>query len=141
MSQTQGRTLRRPQLKDGSPEMEVALITLLNFSPVQVGADKDLPTAAHYNPKSLTLSVNPDVSDSQAFAAIAAEIAHARAHDRGRDPGYSRENYELTAQSVSFVLCRRFGIERELPGLSGLVDRYQGKEGAGARRMSHTSPK
>ncbi|MDE6456046.1 MAG: hypothetical protein K2L38_09125, partial [Dysosmobacter sp.] len=52
--------------------------------------------------------------------------AQARFHDRGRNPGYSRESCELSAQSVSYILCRRFGIQRELPDLTGLAERYQG---------------
>lgn len=128
LTQTEGRKFCRPQLEDGSPEMEKALTALLNFSPVQVVTGQDLPTGACYDPRSMTLAIDPEISDSQAFAAIAAEIAHARAHDRGRDSGYSRDKYELTAQSVSFVLCRRFGVPREAPDLSGLDALYQNKE-------------
>lgn len=89
---------------------------------------QDLPTGACYDPRNMTLAIDPDISDSQAFTAIAAEIAHARTHDRGRYSGYSREKYELTAQSVSFVLYRRFGVAREAPDLSGLDALYQNKE-------------
>ncbi len=128
LTQTEGRKFQRLQLTDGSPEMERALTALLNFSPVQVVTGKDLPTGARYAPQAMTLAVAPDLPDSRAFAAVAAEIAHARYHDRGWNSGYSRERYELSAQSVSFILCRRFGIEREAP----LAERNEGKD-AGAR--------
>ena len=49
-----------------------------------------------------------------------------RFHDRGRAFDYSREGCELSAQSVSCILCRRFGIERELPDLSKMAERFQG---------------
>lgn len=126
IAQTQGRELWTPQLKDDTREMEAALSALLNFAPVQVAVDEKLSVSALYDPRKMTLAINPNCSDSQAFAAIAAGIAQARFHDRGRNPGYSRESCELSAQSVSYILCRRFGIQRELPDLTGLAERYQG---------------
>ena len=47
---------------------------------------------------------------------------------RGRNPAYSREGCELSAQSVSYILCRRFGVQRELPDLTGMAKRCQGWE-------------
>lgn len=108
--------------------MEAALTNLLNFSPVQVVADEELSAGAYYDPQSMTLAVNPGYSDSQAFAAIAAEIAQARFHDRGFNPEYNRESCELSARSVAYILCRRFGIQCELPDLTGLEKHYQGWE-------------
>ncbi len=127
VAQTQGRELQKPRLLDDSREMEAALASLLKFSPVEVAADKDLDTAARYNPEAMKLSVNPGYSDSQVFAAVAAQIAHARFHDRGFNRAYSQENYELSAQSVSYILCRRFGIEREQPDASRLTEMFQGR--------------
>ena len=63
---------------------------------------------------------------SRPSAATAAETAQARFHDRGRNPAYSREGCELSAQSVSYILCRRFGVQRELPDLTGMAKRCQG---------------
>lgn len=126
IAQTQGRELRTPQLRDNTEAMDAALTALLNFSPVQVVADENLSAGAYYDPRKMTLAVNPGYSDSHAFAAIAAEIAQARFHDRGRNPAYSREGCELSAQSVSYILCRRFGIQRELPDLTGMANRCQG---------------
>jgi len=91
-----------------------------------VAADKELDTAARYDPQAMKLSVNPSHSDSQVFAAVAAQIAHARFHDRGFNRYYSQESYELNAQSVSYILCRRYGIEREQPDASRLPELYQG---------------
>ena len=125
VSQTQGRELRSIALEDDTKEMEIALTALLNFSPVHVVADAELSADAFYDPKNMELVINPDASDTQAFIAIAAEIAHAHFHDRGRAFDYSREGCELSAQSVSCILCRRFGIQRELPDLSGLAERFQ----------------
>lgn len=127
VAQTQGRELRKPQLLDDSREMEAALASLLKFSPVEVAVDKDLDAAARYDPEAMKLSVNPGYSDSQVFAAVAAQIAHARFHDRGFNRFYNQENYELGAQSVSYILCRHFGIEREQPDASRLTEMFQGR--------------
>lgn len=126
IAQTQGRELRTPQLRDDTEAMDAALTALLNFAPVQVLADENLSAGAYYDPRKMTLAINPSYSDSQAFAAIATEIAQARFHDRGHNPAYSREGCELSAQSVSYILCRRFGIQRELPDLTGMTKRCQG---------------
>ena len=127
VSQTQGREVKPPLLlQDDTREMETALTVLLRFSPVPVVADRELTAAALYDPKSKQLTINPSYSDSEAFAAIATQIAHARFHDKGFNQNYRRESYDLSAQSVSCVLCRRFGIKREAPDLSGLPDLYQG---------------
>ncbi len=128
IAQTQGRELRTPQLRDDTEAMEAALTALLNFAPVQVVAGENLESGAYYDPRQMTLAIDTELSDSQAFAAAAAEIAQARFHDRGRNPAYSRESCELSAQSVSYILCRRFGIQRELPDLTKMAERCQGWE-------------
>ena len=126
IAQTEGRELRTPQLRDGSEAMEAALTALLNFAPVQVVAGENLESGAYYDPWQMALAIDTKLSDSQAFAAAAAEIAQARFHDRGRNPVYSRESCELSAQSISYILCRRFGIQRELPDLTKMAERCQG---------------
>ena len=125
ITQTQGREVYTPQLQDDSPEMETALSALLNYSRVPVVADQDLDAVARYDPQSMTLAVNPDYSDSQVFAAVSAEIAQSRFHDRGYNRAYSYESYTLTAESVSCILCRRFGVERELPDVSQIPEMFK----------------
>lgn len=125
ISQTVGRDMRTPRLADNSKEMETALRTLMNYSPVPVVADEGSEVPAFYDQHNLELVINPSYPDSEAFAAIAAEIAHARFHDRGKNGDYHRGESDLDAQSVSFILCRRFGIDRDLPDLSGLSELNQ----------------
>lgn len=133
--QTQGRELKSHQLQDDTPEMAAALAALLDRSPVPVTADAELPAAARYDQQRMELTVNPEVPDSEAFAAIAAEVAHARFHDRGFNTYYDRESQDLAAQSVSCILCRRFGVQREPPDLSGLADAYR-EQSIQSRRQS-----
>lgn len=125
ISQTAGRDLRTIQIKDDSPEMAVAMQTLLNYSPVPVVADLEMETPAFYDAQSLELAIRSGYPDHEAFAAIAAEVAHARFHNRGRNGDYHRPESELDAQSISYILCRHLGISRDLPDLSRLPDLYQ----------------
>lgn len=134
VTQTQGRELKRPQLQDDSKEMEAALKAVLNYAVVPVVADEELPVAAFYDQGHMELAINPNFPDGEAFSAIAAEIAHARLHGKGYNSGYNREDCELDAQSVSYILCRRFGISREIPDLSRLPELYDGWEAQDRRR-------
>ena len=68
------------------------------------------------------------------FAAIAAEIAQCRFHAKGVNRTYNREESELDAESVSCILCKRFGIQRDLPNLENLTTLYEGWEPQEARQ-------
>ena len=59
VSQTQGRDLKRPVLKEGSKGMETALTTVLNYAVAPVVIDKELPVPAYYDPGSIELAINP----------------------------------------------------------------------------------
>lgn len=126
ISQTTGREPKQVVLRDDTKEMEAALTMLLNYSVVPVKADAGLDVPARYDEARMVLSVNPNVPDSEAFAGIAAEVAHTRFHARGANGNYDRAESELDAQSVSYLLCKRFGVRREMPELSGLAAIYNG---------------
>lgn len=76
--------------------------------------------------RKLLLAINPNTPNHEAFVAIATEIALVRFHNKGRSVGYNREDCELEAQSVSCILCRRFGIDRAKPDMSKLSELYAG---------------
>ena len=124
--QTQGREPKQARLTEGSKDMESALTTLLNYSAAPVEVDQGLEIPAYYDSQQMKLYISPEYSDMDAFAAIATEVAHSRFHDKGRNQYYSREECHLDAESVSYILCRRFGIERDMPELSGLRELYNG---------------
>lgn len=134
ISQTTGRDVKRPELKDGTPGMETALATLLNYSVVPVVVDNDLAVPAYYDSKNLELAIQPNFPDSEAFTAIATEIALARFHAKGTNTAYNREECMLDAESVSYILCRRFGIDRDTPDLSNLGELYEGWEAQDVRQ-------
>ena len=98
--QTQGRELSRISLKNDSKEMETALTTVLNYAVVPVVIDKELPSPAFYDETNLELAINPDY----------------------------RGECDLDAQSISYILCRRYGIERPMPDMTNLAGLYEGWE-------------
>lgn len=126
VSQTKGQDIRQTVFEDDSKEMSTALETLLNFSKVKPVTDKQLDAPAYYDEEKKELAINPDFSDSEAFASIAAEVALTRFHDKGFNRDYSWAKYELDAQSVSYILCRRFGIEAKTPNMDRLTERFEG---------------
>lgn len=125
ITQTKGRELTRPSIQEGSREMSTALRKILDFTQVPVRQDEELPVPAFYDQNDMTLFINPNTPEHEAFAAIATEIALVRFHNKGRSAGYSREDCELDAQSVSYILCRRFGIDQEKPDMSRLSGLYE----------------
>ena len=128
IKQTQGRDISRITLQNDSKEMEAALTTVLNYAVVPVVIDKELPAPAFYDSANLELAINPDYPDNEAFAAITAEVAHSRFHAKGANASYDRGECELDAQSISYILCRRYGIERPMPDMSNLAALYEGWE-------------
>jgi len=126
ISQTQGQDVSPSPFLTDDKKMANALRVILNYTQVPVVPDRDLPMPAYYDQEKLQLAINPDAPEAEAFAAIATEIALVRFHNKGRSAGYSRADCELDAQSVSYILCRRFGIEREKPDMSRLPELYEG---------------
>ena len=126
VSQTQGKDLKHRTLREDGAEMSSALKTLLNYSKAEPTVDHDLDTPAFFDEEKRELAVNPDYSDPEAFAAIAAEVALTRYHDKGYNPDYSWARYELDAQSVSYILCRRYGVEVKQPNMERLAERFEG---------------
>lgn len=126
ISQTQGRDIKQPYLENDSREMESALTTLLNYSVVPVSVDSEMDGPAFYDENQMELYINPGYSDQEAFSAIAAEVAHSRFHAKGTNAYYDRGESELDAQSVSYILCRRFGVKRDMPDVSSLETLYSG---------------
>lgn len=126
ISQTVGRDLRKVELKDGLDEMGKALVAVMNYSLVPLVSDAELPAPAFYDHNKLELAINPNYPEGETFAALAAEVAQSRFHNRGKNIYYDRKESELDAESVSYLLCRRFGIDRDLPDLSGVTELYNG---------------
>ncbi len=137
LRQTSGRDMKHTMLQPDSKEMAAALSALINYSVVPIVTESALPLPALYDPDQMKLAINPNYADQEAFAGIAVEIAHARFHGKGYNANYSRGDYELDAQSVGYMLCRRFGIPAEAPDTSNLTALYEGYEPQDRRQALH----
>lgn len=126
ITQTFGREIAPVKVAEGSKEMESALTTVMNYSLVPIEIDHDLPEPAYYDHNKLVIAANPNFGEAETFAALATEVALSRIHNKGKNIHYTRKENELDAQSVSYLLCKRFGIECEMPDLSNLTDIYNG---------------
>ena len=138
ISQTYGRDVKTAVLENNSPEMEKALDTVLNYAVVPVVIDTSIDCPAYYDGAKLELAVDPNYPDDEAFAAIAAEVAHSRMHAKGVNSYYSRDECSLDAQSVSYLLCRKFGVPQDSPDLSRLGELYRGWTSQEARQALST---
>lgn len=116
-------------LKEDSPQMDAALRQLLDLSPVKVTTNTtESIKDAYYDPASQEISVSSHLTDLQTFAALSREIVHARIHNHGQYPYYSREESCLDADSLSYMLCRSFGIPAERPDASNIFTLNDGME-------------
>lgn len=130
VSQTtgKGRPPAKTVLADNSPQMDAALRKLLDISPVKVITNTTMRTDAFYEPTEQEISVSSQLTDGQTFAALAREIVHAKIHNHGQYPYYSREDCKLDADSVSYMLCRNFGIPQNRPDASRIAALNDGLE-------------
>ena len=115
-------------LKDNTPEMDAALRRLLDSSPVPVVTSNTMYQDAVYDPKTQSITVSSRLIDSKIFAALSREIVHAGIHDHGRYPYYTREDCAMDAESVSYMLCRNFGVEAPQPDVSRVGQVFDGME-------------
>ena len=110
VSQTTGRPMKEPEpLAEGSDRMNAAFAALLDTAPVGFIENKGLDVPVRYNERECILEINTEYSTGQVFAALATEISYARLHDRGMNRDYDRGTFQLNAESVGFMVCRRFG--------------------------------
>ena len=129
ISQTTGRGQpAKSQLTDGSDAMSKALYQLLVVSPVPVVTGDARGQDALYDPSQQQIIVSGYISDSAAFRALSREIVHAGIHDHGNFPYYSRESCVLSADSVSYMLCRSYGVPCDKPKVTDLVELFDGME-------------
>lgn len=137
VSQTtgKGRLREKTVLEENSPQMDTALRKLLEMSPVKIVTNAAMRSDAFYEPKAQEISVSSRLTDGQTFAALAREIVHAKIHNHGKYPHYSREDSKLDADSVSYMLCRSFGISRDKPDAAHIFNLNDGMETKDRRSM------
>lgn len=124
-AQTTGATVPiRSVLREGSADMQKALGALLQSSPVEVVATGEIFGDAEYQPEEHRIAIQPDLSDTTTFQALAEEIVYAQIEEACGGEDFDPAPYKLDAQSVTYALCKRYGIPMEQPDFSGVVQQY-----------------
>ena len=111
-------------LVDHTPRMDIALRQMLRMSPVPILTVADSSIDAKYDPHKKEIILSEDLVDTKAFAALAREIFHATTHAQNRMIEYNAGENVLDAESVSYMLCRRYGIPCEYPEVYDISDFY-----------------
>ena len=136
VGQTSGKGgVQKIALGDNTPQMDTALRELLDLSPVSVVTNTILRSDAFYDPNAQEISVSSQLTDGQTFAALSREIVHAQIHNHGQFPYYSREDSKLDADSVSYMLCRSFGVPQPRPDVSRIAAMNDGLDAKDRRSM------
>lgn len=126
ISQTTGRDVAERKIADNSPELDTAISTVMNYSPVSIVQDPQLAVPVYYDSQNLELAIDPNAAKAEVFPALVAEVAHAKLHNKGKNIYYDRKECELDAQSVAYLVCKRFGIKCDMPDASFVTDLYAG---------------
>jgi hypothetical protein len=125
VSQTTGKPMREPEpLTEGSERLNAAFAALLDTAPVGFIENTGLEVPVRYNERECILEINTGYSTLEVFAALATEISFARLHDRGMNRDYDRGAFQLNAESVGFMVCRRFGVDCPVPDAAGVQQFY-----------------
>lgn len=127
VTQTGGKSLpQRTILYNDKPEMEKALSALVDYCPVEIKpVDPQQLAVAAYSPSNKVIYFPEEMTDTQTFASLINEIVHAKLHNGGQYADYTRDDCELDANSVSYMVCRRFGIETDLPDAYDVAKLYE----------------
>lgn len=110
ISQTGGSRKRGTQ---AYPDDRTRLKALIDHAPVRIEASETLSAgvAAQYRPDERDIQIRPGMNAGDIFRALSRELSHAEM-DRG-DGAYDRAMYEFHAECVSYMLCRKYGVETE----------------------------
>lgn len=126
--QTHGKDLPpdRVRLQQGTDNMKAALTGLIKSAGCKMEVDETLTTPAFYDEKEMVLYVQPEAPDEKAFQALVGEITHSKLHVNAQSPDYDKDFNQIVADSVSYMMCKRYGVECETPDFSGIADDFGG---------------
>jgi len=125
VTQTSGKPMKEAApLAEGSDRMNAAFAALLDTAPVGFIENTALETPVRYNERDCVLEINTQYDTGEVFAALATEISYARIHDRGQNRDYDRGAFQMTAESIGFMVCRRFGVDCPLPNADKVEQYY-----------------
>lgn len=108
VSQTRGRLRSVPGVK---PDDRTLLRALIHRSPVPIQTVESLPNnmGALYDHDQQVIFVCRGMEAEDIFRSISKELAHAELADTRQE--YSRSDAAFAAYSVSYLLCRKYGVD------------------------------
>ncbi len=131
ISQTEGKPMKEVvPLAEDSERLDTAIMALLDATRAGFTENESLETPAWYNEETCTLEINSKYSKTQVFAALATEVSYAIMHNGGNNRDFDRATYRLDAESIGFMICRRFGVDCPLPDSKGVGKLYADYEPA-----------
>ena len=122
VSQTNSRQRQRPTPQVDDRQLLQALI---QKSPVSIQGVNDLPNnmGAYYDHEQDVIFVRRGMEAHDIFRSLSKEIAHAEL--AAADPNYTRANAGFAAYSISYVVCKRYGVDVSGYDFSRLPDSFQ----------------
>ena len=116
ISQTEGKPMKEVvPLAENSERLDTAIMALLDATRAGFTENEKLDVPARYNEKTCLLEINPAYSKMQVFTSLASEVSYAILHNGGENRDFDRASYRLDAESIGWMVCRRFGVDSPLP--------------------------
>ena len=122
VSQTNSRQSQRPTPQVGDRQLLQALI---HKSPVSIRGVNELPNnmGAYYDHEQDVIFVRRGMEAHDIFRSLSKEIAHAEL--AGADSNYTRAGAGFAAYSISYVVCKRYGVDVSGYDFSRLPDSFR----------------
>ncbi len=130
ISQTTSRAKVQPAI---SVDDRLLLKALISRSPVPMQTADDLPNhmGALYDHDQQVIFVHRGMDAADIFRSVSKELAHAEI--AGMEKEYTRESAAFAAYSVSYMLCKEYGIDVGGYDFSRLPDSFRESDAQGVR--------
>jgi len=125
ISQTSGQEISEAPILNTEEKLTQAIGAFVSASKADVEFDGSIAQAAFYDPESQTLLVNPDRGAKEIFADLSRETVYANRHGGGK--GFDKRWYQLEAESVGYMTCRHYLGEAQMPDVSSVTDKFEGR--------------
>lgn len=121
------QTTAKPEPAAPAPDERTLLRALIHKPPVAVNTVDALPgnLGALYDHDARTISVRRGMAAPDIFRSVSMELAHA---ELGAVEGYTRNGAALTAYSVSYLLCRQYGVDARGYDFSRAAEHFKGMD-------------
>lgn len=123
ISQTSSKQQEQPTVKK---DERILIRALINDTPVPINISDNLPSSinALYKPDTKEILIRKGLDGLDIFKALSQELAHAQM-DKG---GYKRGECIFPAYCVSYILCKRNGLDVSTYSFEHLPEKYGAME-------------